>query len=334
MVRVAPSSFVALLITLTACLVIAPVARGQAVAAERLTTFGTSGKAVYPFTEGSKTEAVLYEHEGKGCLTHMWFGGNWPDYERLRIRIYVDGEETASIDFELFLGHGIGFKDHFGPWGTRRVGKTGDPSGVYNTYRVPFGQRIKITAQLHAGDEKNKRFWYIFRGVEGMPIEFNGVRLPERARLKLHKLEGYRAETLEEFDFLNVEGAGMVYQVTMAAEGEKGHTYLESCVRGYFDGSEEPVLLSSGLEDYFLGTYFFHRGMYHHDVAGLTHLDPKAHTFSAYRFHEEDPIFFKKGLRLTLRCGEEIGNQTHNERTQTWKAPPTTYTTYVWVYHW
>jgi len=135
-----------------------------------LKAFGTSGKAVCPFTEGSKTEAVLYEHEGTGCLTDMWFGGNWPDWEKMRIRVYVDGEPTASIDFEMFLGHGIGLKED--------------------------------------------------------------------------------------------------------------------------------------------------------------------HSFSAYRFHEEDPIFFEKGLRLTLKCGEEIGNQKHNERTQTWKAPPTTYTVYVWIYEW
>ncbi len=125
----------------------------------------------------------------------------------------------------------------------------------------------------------------------------------------------------------------MLYQVTIAARAEK-HTFLESCVRAYFDGAEEPVLLSSGLEDYFLGTYYFNRGMYHNEVAGLTHLNKEDHSFSAYRFHEEDPILFEKGLRLTLRCGEEIGNQKHNQRTQTWKAPATTYTTYVWIYEW
>lgn len=71
---------------------------------DQLKTFGTAGKAVYPFTEGSKTEATLFEHEGKGCLTHMWFGGNWPDWERQRIRVYVDGEAKASIDLPQEIG--------------------------------------------------------------------------------------------------------------------------------------------------------------------------------------------------------------------------------------
>ena len=300
---------------------------------DQLRTFGTAGKAVYPFTEGDKTEATLFSHDGKGCLTHMWFGGKWENYEKMRIRVYVDGEKTASIDMELFLGHGIGYKDEFGPWGTRRIGKTGQPSGIYNTYRIPFGKSVWVTAQLAEGDKNNKRFWYIIRGVENLDVEFSGIHLPDNARLRLYKLENYTAQTLEEFDMCNTKRPGMLYQVTIAAHSSR-HTFLESCVRAYIDGTDEPLMLSSGLEDYFLGTYFFNRGMYHNDVAGLTHLSKEDHSFSAYRFHEADPILFKKGLRLTVRCGEQVENQTHNERLQTWKAPPTTYTTYVWIYEW
>ena len=57
---------------LIACLVAASA--GSAIAdvesnVADMRTFGTSGKAVYPFTEGSRTEAELYAYEGSGCLT-------------------------------------------------------------------------------------------------------------------------------------------------------------------------------------------------------------------------------------------------------------------------
>ncbi len=208
----------------------------------------------------------------------------------------------------------------------KNIGLTGSPSGVYNTYRIPFGSQVRITAQLPEGDTGNPRFWYIIRGVEGLPVEFSGVRLPENARLKLYKREDYTAWTLEEFNLCDTTSAGMLYQVTIAARSD-AFNFLESCVRAYLDGIDEPLMLSSGLEDYFLGTYFFNRGAYTYEVAGLTHKDPSDHSFSAFRFHEEDPLFFQKGLRLTCRCGE----QTESE---TWKAPPTTYTTYVWIYEW
>ena len=78
-----------------------------------LKTFGTMGKEVTPLSR--EKEAELFRHEGKGCLTHMWFGGGWKGCDKTRIRIYVDGETNASIDMELYLGHGIGFGDESAP---------------------------------------------------------------------------------------------------------------------------------------------------------------------------------------------------------------------------
>ncbi len=50
--------------------------------------------------------------------------------------------------------------------------------------------------------------------------------------------------------------------------------------------------------------------------------------FSAYRFHEDDPIFFSNGLRLTCRNGEKLnGHQFHD-------TPEADFTTYVWLYQW
>ena len=116
----------------------------------------------------------------------------------------------------------------------------------------------------------------------------------------------------------------MLYQVAVAGASRK-LTFLESCGRAYVDGNEEPEWLSSGLEDDFLGTYYFNLGIYQTEVAGVTYLD--AHRFCGYRFHEEDPFFFSKSLRLTIRCGEQTDRET-------WKAPEALYTTYVWTYEW
>ena len=291
---------------------------------QNLKTFGTQGKAVYPL-EGGK-EAELFTHTGNGCLTHMWFGGNWEDYGKLQLRIYVDDEKSASINMELFLGHGIGFLDDNAPWGTKRIGKTGAPSGLYNTYRIPFQSNIRITAQLPEGVDINPRFWYIFRGTENLPLTFSGVQLPENTHLKLHKLENHTAQSLQEFDLCNTSAAGMLYQVTIAAQSS-AFTFLESILRAYIDQKTNPLPMSSGLEDYFLGTYYFNRGLYHNDIAGLTHLNEQTNSFSAYRFHEEDPVFFNTHFRLTCRCGEET-------ELETWESPPTTYTTYTWIYEW
>ena len=280
------------------------------------------------------TESELFNYQGKGVITHMWFGGSFKGYEDTIIRIYIDGEEVPSIDMELFLGHGIGFNDKHAPWGTERIGKTGDPSGVYNTYKIPFGTEIKITGQLAPYADEGKFFWWIIRGTENLPIEISGVQLPDDAQLKLFKLEDYEAEPLEEFDLCDLNGAGMLYMVTMEAAGLrdtdhwKDLSYMESCMRAYFGRAVEPVFLSSGLEDYFLGTYYFNKGRYENMLGGLTHLDKDKNEFSGYRLHEDDPVFFQDGMRLTNRCGEKIGDKVFHD------PPKTRYTTYTWVYLW
>ena len=208
-----------------------------------LKTFGTMGKEVRPLKGDS--EAELFRHEGKGCLTHMWFGGGWKDCERTRIRVYVDGETKPSIDMELYLGHGIGFGDDFSPWGTARIGKIGTGTSVYNTYRIPFGASVRVTAQRSPDAPDAPEFWWIVRGTENLPVTLGGVKLPDRARLKLHKVENYTAQPLEEFALCDVKGDGALYQVTMAAKGLRKRTqdqwkdlsYMEACMRAYIGGA-------------------------------------------------------------------------------------------------
>ena len=67
------------------------------------------------------------------------------------------------------------------------------------------------------------------------------------------------------------------------------------------------------------------------DIAGLTHFNKNTSSFSAYRFHDDDPIFFQDGFRLSCRCGEtEDGETTGKIAYMT--PPQTRFTTYVWVY--
>ena len=302
-------------------------------AAPALNPIGTMGKGAQVLKGGR--EAVLYEYQGAGCLTHFWFGGNFKGVEDTRIRYYVDGEAVASIDLNLYLGHGIGFKDQQAPWANRHMGKIGKRNGIFNNYRIPFGRSIKVTAQRAPDADDNPRVWWIIRGIENGRVTVGGVELPQRARLKLIKREDLKVESLQEFDLCDVPGRGAVYQVTIAAEalGKSGFAYLEACMRAYLNGSQEPVMLSSGLEDYFLGTYYFDAGRYITDTAGLTHFDPATKTFSAYRFHDEDALFFSRGLRLTCRNGE-TKHGTKDGPPWAGGPQPVRYTTYAWVYQW
>jgi hypothetical protein len=117
-----------------------------------LQPIGTMGKGQRVLGDGNET--VLYEHQGTGCLSHFWFGGAFKGAENTRIRYYVDGEETPSIDMQLYMGHGIGFGDNHAPWATKYIGKIGNQNGIYNNYRIPFGKSIRVTAQRDKDADK------------------------------------------------------------------------------------------------------------------------------------------------------------------------------------
>ncbi len=292
-------------------------------------TFGGIGKEREILEPGVETE--VFRQDGAGCLTHMWFAMD----ERTRVRAYVDGEPAPSIDMRLDLGHGYDRRYPYECWGVRQVGRTG---GAYNTYRIPFEAGVRLTV-LPPGEALDgvtgRKAWWVIRGSTGLSVSLGGVRLPTEARLRLHTLEDYRAAPLEEFAVCTSGGSGALYQVTLSAAGDRPHgdwrdqSYQECCVRAYIGGSPEPLMLSSGLEDYFLGSGYFHHGRtYHTPIAGLTHIDRDANRFTAYRFHDEDPVFFESGLRLTLRCGEELDGRVFHD------PPSAVYSAYAWVYEW
>lgn len=291
-------------------------------------SFTQVGKQEKPFV--LHPEAVLAEKSGSGYLNHMWFGGSFSNFSKLQLRIYIDGESLPSIDMQVGLGVGVGFEDPFAPWGTKFNGITGAPSGIFMNYRIPFRSGIRVTAELPAGVERDTVFWWVISGIENLPLEVSGLQLPAHARLRLYKQTELRVQPLEEFSLCRIAGAGMVFMVTMAAQSTN-FEFMEGQMRAYFGNNQAPMFLSSGLEDYFLGTYYFNRGLYHFRQAGLTHKNEEDHSFSAYRFHDLDPIMFSDGLRLACRCGEQRGDVVFGP---TGHPQATTYTTYAWIYEW
>jgi hypothetical protein len=322
--------------TLVACTVALSLASAVCAAAPSdtpdlasLKTFSVMGKE-QEILEADK-EFELLRRDGKGGLTHMWFAMD----ERVRIRVYVDGEKQPSIDMALDLGHGYSFGGPREPFGNDKMGRYG---GQFNNYRIPYGNGIRVTVLPTTKTfdrETGRKAWWIIRGTDNLPVIVGGIRLPDTARLKLHRLESIETKPLDEFALCDVKGAGLLYQVTMAAQGNrqtgdwKDLSYMEGCIRAYLNGSTKPEYLSSGLEDYFLGSGYFHQDQrFYGPVAGLTHIDKKASAFSAYRFHDTDPVFFQTGLKLTCRNGEELnGRKLHD-------PPDTRFTTYTWVYQW
>eukprot|EP01102_Stenamoeba_stenopodia_P004782 TRINITY_DN15143_c0_g1_i1.p1 TRINITY_DN15143_c0_g1~~TRINITY_DN15143_c0_g1_i1.p1 ORF type:complete len:367 (-),score=99.63 TRINITY_DN15143_c0_g1_i1:74-1096(-) len=307
----------------------------------QLRTFGTAIKNGNLQT----TEQTIFEHNctGGGVVTELWMTGGWDGFNQTIVRIYIDGETTPSIEYQLYLAHGIGFGDDSTWQGSDITGKTAHGGGLYNTYRIPFGASIKITAAL--AYEADNTFWFIVRGLENMPVIIGDLVLPSDARLKLYKNEAVTLQPLEYTTLASVNSsAGALFMVTIEAES-LDLNFLEACFRAYIDGASQPQFLSSGTEDFFLSAFYFNGGLFTTSQSGLTHFDVPSggeQKISMYKFFQRDPVLFTDSFQLVWRNWEDGACPTQ------WPPNPTvedirpdapmvnvmTYTSYVWVYEW
>lgn len=316
-------------------------------------------------------------------MQHLWVGGGMQDplWTESVVRYYVDGETTtAALVLPLGPGHGMssilfsGFdQEDDGPWSAAGLfGKTGSPSGIFNTYPVPFESNIRVTVQLAGPANASTRFWIILRGTDGLtgPLTLPGqpgLVMPPSARLRSHMAGPMTLGAGDQLQMLSSSarnGAVLMSTLAVRTEPKGSPTFLEGCVRAWdidttrkkhpknmaiktteamtLSSSKLRMLMSSGTEDYFAGTYYFNKGQYTNALAGVTALCPHPQAlgcqppadgsvlFSAYRVFTHDPLIYQDGMVLTWRNGDPEGCDLGTKP----NAPSVNASAFALVYEW
>ena len=101
------------------------------------------------------------------------------------VRYYVDGEQTASIEFKPPMATGSGYDD-LTVWGTAKAGHGAKDGAWFVNYRIPFQKSVRVTVQ-HPGESAH--CYVIVRGCENLPITVGALTLPTTSKLTLHRIE-------------------------------------------------------------------------------------------------------------------------------------------------
>ncbi len=313
---------------LAATLSAAQIDQPQPYRAARASSYRADGanadaKQVPP--RGSHTVAEI---EGAGRIVHTWFtiATNEPNYlNTTRLKIYWDGAAGPAVDvpFGLFHAQGHGrARQVNSAFITVRARpelnhNLANPNvGGFNTYfpmSYASGARIvienesrlpiralyyQIDYQVWDSPPSPLRFHAAYR--ESPPEPYPG---PEAGRFTARNLN-----TAGNHPIIEAAGdghfLGMVLSVDAAGAG-----WWEGDEMMWVDGEEQPSIHGTGTEDYFGGAWGF-RGEYNMPYHGVSlyektpwREDWQAGRFTVYRFHERDPIPFRKSIRISIERG-------------------------------
>ena len=337
-------------------------------------SFGTAVKQgrLKPGVEKTVFEYTLSSSATHGAITAQWHAGKSSGVTpSFRIRVYIDGEDTASVDYPLFLAHGTGpaqtsLRDLTNgellpPWSSALFGRTHD-SGWWNTYLIPFGKSIRVTL---TDPENDSPFWYMVKGYENAPLVVSGLALPPSTRLQLIRTTDPSVRAGSLVTFANVSlgsdsgssSGGLIRQLNLVVNSSQYH-YQEGCVSALIDAgteTENGLWISSGLEDVFLGAYFHSMPTMHTPYAGFqlnatqwNQGDIASNSLAAYRIFEHDPILFSESVKFRWIASSDNGGKNEGFCNYEWPqakvpadAPPVdpkaetiSVDALTWVYTW
>ncbi len=291
----------------------------------RASSWDRSGGNMDFLVVGPGETVTLLEHDGPGCVTHLYCALAFPevtDYRDAILRCWWDGEPTPSVEAPL--------GDFFGVAHARlrlvRSALTavnpgfGASHGLHAYFPMPFATSARITLE-HRGERALggalPAFWFHvdWEAYDAPPpadaLRFHAqwrqerptVAVGPRPNVQLHG--GTNLDGAENYVALEATGAGQMVGLLLEIDNVAGGWYGEGDDMVFVDGEAwPPAVHGTGTEEIFgagacpttefAGPYHGFHLIESADWSGLV---------GAYRWFVHDPIRFTRSLRWTVEHG-------------------------------
>ncbi|MBQ3080249.1 MAG: DUF2961 domain-containing protein [Clostridia bacterium] len=240
---------------------------------------------------------------GMGAIKHFWITYAAPALRDLILRIYWDGSKTPSVEAPL----GDFFASATSEY--RQLNSLAvcvNPRSGLNCYwEMPYRKGFKMT--LENRNDKGARIYYQI-DCEEKAVGDDALYFHAQFR-RVNPLPYKDVYTIVD----GVQGNGQYVGTYLYWGVNNNGWWGEGEIKFYIDGDTDfPTICGTGTEDYFCGSYDFDLGdryqEYSTPYTGLSKIDAadalyKANRrFNMYRWHIQDPIYFKEDLRVTIQA--------------------------------
>jgi hypothetical protein len=269
----------------------------------QLTTFNlkTRSKTI-PVRRGERV--TIGKVEGQGVIQQIWLtfpGWFWQHWnpkapisqsilKTLILRIYWEDEALPAVDCPIgdFFGNGLCEISNFT---SQYVGMSS--GGFYCKFPMHFHKGFRLELENVDREIDTDVFCNVLYQLTDAPAANVGY-----FHAQFHTGRNGGAEPVT---ILEADGKGHYVGCTLSAQGEE-HSYLsflEAPEYVYVDEDwEQPRIVGTGLEDYFLGGWYFREGEFAGALHGVPSKDTLNSSIAMYRIHEGDAINFRERIRF------------------------------------
>ena len=247
---------------------------------------------------------TLADIKGQGIIKHIWIVDSTPTGRLSMFRIYFDGHKNPAVCAPLY--------DFFLNADNQEYRQINSLPICYNPRRgmnsyfeMPYFKGFKIEVENLSNEDI-----MVYYQIDCEEREIDKDSLYFHAQFRRTNPLPY----MEPYTILdNIKGNG-VYVGTYMHWGVKSNGWWgEGEIKFYIDGDKDfPSICGTGTEDYFGGAYNFDvNGKYVEfsgPYQGLSKVGKTDETYASqryfdmYRFHINDPIYFKEDLRVTIQA--------------------------------
>ena len=270
-------------------------------------------------------KATLADLSGAGCVNHIWCtmaGREEHVFRKVVLRVWWDDEERPSIETPIgdFFGMGHAQSRNFA---SAPFTMSPDYGRGFNCWLpMPFGTRARFEIQSECGEHPFNFYYYVdYELYDLLGVDLGRLHAQWRRQNPCDGISDAGMSNLA-FQFEGENPSGDGNYVILEAEG-RGHYigchldienlrdssqfdwYGEGDDMIFIDGEAfPPSLHGTGTEDYFSGAYCptqEYNAPYHGIILpGGPNWSGK---ISLYRYHVEDPIHFRRSIRVTIEHG-------------------------------
>ncbi len=289
--------------------------------------------------------AVIADIAGAGCIRHIWMtiSTREPHYlRRMVLRAYWDGEEAPSVESPVGDFFGVGHARVTNYWSLPLNMVTGGRPESENRaamncfFPMPFARGARLTVENQGEEPVRALYYYVdYEAYDGLPEEalrFHAQWRRQNPTVPTSLDLSQGADFRRTNEVVNLDGK--LNYVILEAKG-RGHYvgcnlsidhinpiknfgwFGEGDDMIFIDGDEKPTLVGTGTEDYFCAAWGYpggHNSMPYHGIslAGpTTGPAPYSGKWTMYRYHIEDPVMFRKSIKVTIEHGH--GNVHAND---------------------